>query len=461
MTSIGTAGRGDSTVRLTWRSTHAQLRAAVLGGLGTLVALAAHRPDVLVIATPFLVVATWGWLRRPRGEASASMSLGHTSIRESEGTRVLAVLDVPEGTDEVAVGLTPNLFLDVDPPTGVVGVAPPPDWRDESGAAVRPASGHAGRQQVAVPLRIRPTRWGVQQVGPMVVIASGPWWAHRCGPSDVPGLTLTALPQPAAYDSSAPMPHPEGLVGANRSVRSGSGSEFAGLRGFQPGDRLRRIHWPVSLRTGSLHVAATYADEDSTVVLVLDAFSDLGPREGIDGRPTSLDVTVRAASAIAEHYLAVGDRVGMRVVGASQVPRVPVGSGRAHLRRVLGTLALIHPATERHDDRRQGVAGIGAGSVVFVLSPLVDRAIVETVGMLGSRGLTTVVVDTMPEHLWTDDTDVYASLAWRLRRLTRQVDVENLAAAGIAVVPWRGAASLDQVLRDVSRRARAPRLVRR
>ena len=51
------------------------------------------------------------------------------------------------------------------------------------------------------------------------------------------------------------------------------------------------------------------------------------PREGLDGRPTSLDLTVRAAGAMAAHYLGVGDRVGLRVVGAASVPRVPVGSG--------------------------------------------------------------------------------------------------------------------------------------
>jgi uncharacterized protein (DUF58 family) len=71
------------------------------------------------------------------------------------------------------------------------------------------------------------------------------------------------------------------------------------------GDRLRRIHWPVSLRTGTLHVTSTYGDEDSQIVLVVDGTSDLGPREGLDGRPTSLDLTVRAAGAMAEHYLGV------------------------------------------------------------------------------------------------------------------------------------------------------------
>jgi uncharacterized protein (DUF58 family) len=287
------------------------------------------------------------------------------------------------------------------------------------------------------------------------------WGAYRSGPVDSESQRLVTLPLPAVFTPTAPMPHPEGLVGAYRSQRPGSGSEFDRLRPFQVGDRLRRIHWPVSLRTGTLHVTSTYGDEDSQIVLVVDGTSDLGPREGLDGRPTSLDLTVRAAGAMAEHYLGVGDRVGLRVVGAARVPRVPVGSGRAHLRRVLGSLALIEPATDRDDDGEYAIAGIGAGAVVFVLSPLVDPAMVDVVARLGSRGLTTVVVDTMPEHLWRSENDPYTSLAWRLRRLSRSVDVHRLTSAGIPVVPWRGPQSLDQVLRELTRRARAPRMARR
>jgi len=86
---------------------------------------------------------------------------------------------------------------------------------------------------------------------------------------------------------------------------------------------------------------------------------------------------------------------------------------------------------------------------------------VDVVARLGSRGLTTVVVDTMPEHLWRSENDPYTSLAWRLRRLSRSVDVHRLTSAGIPVVPWRGPQSLDQVLRELTRRARAPRMARR
>ncbi len=430
-----------------WQPTAAHFRATAIGVIGALAALVLHRSDLLVVVTPLLVIVSWSWWRRPRAPVMVTAALGHRTLREGEASTVRARLTLPVGVDEVLFSVPSGLFLEQDPPLGirVVGAG-------EADPVTRRATGS---------VVLRTTRWGVRTVGPLRWAAWGVWGAYRSGPYDAIEASLTTLPMPAVFAPTAPMPHPEGLVGPSRSGRPGGGSEFDRLRPFHPGDRLRRIHWPVSLRTGTLHVTSTYADEDSLVVLVVDAHSDLGPREGIDGRPTSLDLTVRAAGAMAEHHLAVGDRVGLRVVGAAGVPRVPVGSGRAHLRRVLGTLALIQPATERRDDGEWAIAGIGSGAVVIVLSPLVDPSMVDVVARLGARGLTTVVVDTMPDHLWRGEDDPHTALAWRIRRLSRGVDINRLTGAGVPVVPWRGPGSLDQVLRELARRSRAPRMARR
>ena len=51
------------------------------------------------------------------------------------------------------------------------------------------------------------------------------------------------------------------------------------------------------------------------MLLVVDALADHGASDGVDGAASSLDLTVRAASAVAEHHVRSGDRVGLRVVG--------------------------------------------------------------------------------------------------------------------------------------------------
>jgi len=72
------------------------------------------------------------------------------------------------------------------------------------------------------------------------------------------------------------------------------------------------------------------------------------------------------------------------------------------------------------------------------------------------------VVDTLPAGLTdTNDEDPFAALAWRVRLLERRREMHRVQEVGVPVVTWRGPGSLDQVLRDVSRRSAAPRMARR
>ena len=163
------------------------------------------------------------------------------------------------------------------PPRGAPGGLP------ALGAAA--AGGRAGGGDVAV---------GRLRVG------SGAAAAARSPPCRCPGL----------FDSRAASPHPIGLVGQHPARRRGDGSEFESIRPFHPGDRLRRVQWRVVLRTGSLHVTSTVAEEDAGVLLLVDSGVEVGVSGGVGGSASTLDVAVRAAGAVAEHYLIRGDRVG-------------------------------------------------------------------------------------------------------------------------------------------------------
>jgi uncharacterized protein (DUF58 family) len=161
------------------------------------------------------------------------------------------------------------------------------------------------------------------------------------------GNQLQVLPVRAPYDSRAEAPQPLGLVGAHRSRRIGTGSEFSGIRPFQAGDRLRRINWRVSLRARTLHVVTSRAEEDTGVLLVVDALADHGRSGGMDGAASSLDVSVRAGAALAEHHVRRGDRVSLRVIGPRRVSVVGFGTGERHLRNLLGRLSMVGPGAGR------------------------------------------------------------------------------------------------------------------
>ena len=133
-------------------------------------------------------------------------------------------------------------------------------------------------------------------------------------------------------------------------------------------------------------------------MLLVDAHNDLGESGGLGREASSLDVTVRASAAIAEHYLHRGDRVGMRVFGALNVARLPAMAGRSHLRRVLDTLASIEAGTDRRLNTTKVTGDLPAGTLVVVLSPLVSPDALTYAVALARRGLSVIIIDTLPDE---------------------------------------------------------------
>ncbi|MGA9746515.1 MAG: DUF58 domain-containing protein, partial [Nocardioides sp.] len=219
-----------------------------------------------------------------------------------------------------------------------------------------------------------------------------------------------------------------------------------------------RIEWRTSLRSGALHVTSTVAEQESGILLVVDSGVEVGASDGLSDSVSSLDVAVRAAGALAEHYLHVGDRVGLRVLGASARGAVPISAGRRHLRRVLDSLARVVPG-ERHevDPSRLRVA---PGTVVVVLSPILSDQVIALITALAQRGLDLVVVDTLPLDVVAVGPD-RDRIAWRMRLLERDTLLGRVRRSGVPVASWSGPGTLDEVLRGLGRRTRQPRAVRR
>ena len=429
----------DPTRTSPWQPTAALLRTVALAVALISIALFWRRPDLLVIATPFAVVTAWSTLTRPTNAPTFGDAIAHSTLREGDATVWRGTIDgVPEVDLAVAV---------VDHDAWV-------ETRPECGAATAPADNGRASLEVA----LRSTRWGVRTIERVQMVAVSPWAAFGWSTVTAPRSIVT-LPVPGVFDVGAsPRPH-DGLVGLHRSTRSGDGNEFAGLRAFRPGDRMRRINWPRSVRAGELQVNGTWSDLDTHVALVVDATDDLGISEGLDGRASSLDVTVRAAGAIAEHYATRGERVSLQTFGARVGQSVPPASGRAQLRRVLDRMARIQPGGAAGPGR-PAVRQISGSRMTVLLSPLISPEVLDHAVSLGQRGLSVVVIDTLPEHVIEHDDDLTA-IAWRIRLLERRREIRMVGAAGIAVVRWRGPGSLDQVIRDIARHATGPRMVRR
>jgi uncharacterized protein (DUF58 family) len=424
-----------------WRPTAALGRALVLGAVGLALALVTGEPALVVLVAPFVVVSAAALVHRPGSAPAVSARLDHRTIPEGQGTTSRLTL-----TDAADV-------------EHVVRAAARPPY-----LALRPSNGQVGRLLGEAPpvMEIGAQRWGRRMAGEEKVALYTPWAGFRFGPVHLPAEPLRVLPATAPYDSRAEAPQPLGLVGAHRSRRSGAGTELAGIKPFAAGDRLRRINWRVSLRTGDLHVVTTRAEEDTGVLLVVDTLADHGVSGGIAGAASSLDLTVRAAAAVAEHHVRRGDRVALRAVGRGG-EQVGYGTGARHLRRIQDGLATLRVGDLPDADTLS--LGVTGGAVVLVLSPMLAPSVGTIAASLTRRGVSVLVVDTLPPDavpaVGEGVDPAVAGLAWRMRLLERSVVLDRLARLGCPVVAWRGPGTLDDVLRRLARRAQQPRVVTR
>ena len=418
-----------------WLPTHAHLRAIGAGAALATLAVVTRRADLLVLGLPFIGAAAWGARHRPRAVPHATVELGAETLFEGQVAMTTVRVDGGETGDVV---------------TACLGADPTVRWRPRSAVRAVAASGGPTTLEVGA----RALRWGRHSITLDAAACTSRLGAFRTDRlADGPAM-LVALPLRADFDAADAMPRPAGLVGLHRAHRQGGGREPAEVRPFRTGDRLRRINWRVSSRTGALHVTSTWADRDSHVLLLLDTEADLGSSDGIDGRASSLDIAVRAAAAVAEHFLRAGDRVALIDLGR-RVREVPIGSGRRHLRRVLDTLVLAAAGASPRAEPVQ-LRPTAAGALVVVFSPLIGWSWRAQIAHLARHGHTVVVVDTLPSDV-EQPTACWNALASRVRVMERAADIDRLTDMGVPVVTWRGRGTLDVVLRDVNRLAGAPR----
>lgn len=422
-----------------WVPTRALRRAVGVVLLLLVAAVVLGRPDIVVLAAPFALGAAVALRRRPRVLPEATVSTPAAYVVEGDRVEVAVTVvnpdDAPYDLAVVRARVSPYLRLRNGDRSYATPIPP-------AGVADLPLSGTA-------------LRWGRHPVGPVRVHAVACDALLESRPIVAEPLPLRVFPRTEPFEADDAMPNAAGLVGAHRSRRYGDGGELAGIRQFAPGDRLRRIDWRTSLRTRQIHVAHTLSDRDAELVLVLDVLHEAGT----PGRPTVLDTTVRASAGVAQHYLGRGDRVALLEYGARARYLRP-GSGRRHYLVTLEWLLDVRAGGSQYDpaDGMFGQYLLPSSALVVVLTPMLEQRSAAMVARLARAGRSVVAVDTLTSGVRPPRASEWTDPAYRLWRLDRDNTLGQLLEHGVPTVAWGGAGSLDQVLRDVSRMAAAPKV---
>lgn len=425
-----------------WRPTVALAVALGTAAVCLVIGVVGRRADLVAVAVPFvlgIVVPLLG--ARVGGRDDLELRVPDAAIWEGDLAQAQAVVGGDTVLDLAQVAVEHDPGVAVEAPGTLQCVLPRPDV---------PA---------VVELPVRALHWGRPVLGPVTVTLTAAHGQLRRDGRVVRSVALTVVPLRSVFEATDVVPRASGLVGAHRSRQPGSGTDLHTIRPFLPGDRLRRITWPVSLRTGTLHVTTTTEDRDTDVQLVVDAPHEIGDPFGPEG--TSLDITVRAAASIAEHYLHQGDRVGLIELGSPRRP-VRLGAGRRQMMPIVAGLlgagtSTLHPDVGSVTRR---LHEIPPRALVLVFSTLLDEQIEHHLATLAQAGHALLVIDALPSRTPVPRDNDWTPLAWRLALIRRDTLRDRLAEFGVPVVPWRGAGSLDQVLLRLSRAAAVPRRAR-
>ena len=387
---------------------------ATVAVVSVIVAVLTRHADLLLLGAPALAaLAALGHGRRaqvPGGSVAASP----LRCFEGEDIEVIATLTGPVDEASFHILLGPAVSLADGQATQVVvgEEAPEARW------VVRPRAW--GRHLVCT-VRVRCRSEGAGQADLVLRPALTEVFPHP------PPTRATLLPAELLR-----------RIGDHTAASPGAGIEFFGIRGYQPGDRLRDVNWSVTSRLGQPFVNQRAALRAADLVVMVNAFSDVGPPGD-----TTLDVAVRGAAGLATAYLRTGDRVGVVVLGGVLKWLAPAPGNRQFFRIVEMAFGMRFPSEVTPDLDRVPRTALPPRALVVLFSPLLDRRAISAVTDLRQRGVSLVVVDVLRHEPPADPRLPVSALAVRLWRLDRSALHTSLAGLGVPVLTWDSGTGLE------------------
>jgi len=269
-------------------------------------------------------------------------------------------------------------------------------------------SGNQSRSYRAV---TRLTRRGSFRLGPTALFSGDPFGLFPVSRRNESDNALLVYPMVAELTT---FPSPVGVLSGGEALRRRTHQitpNASGVREFEPGDALNRIHWASTARRGRLMTKEFELDPLAPVWIFLDAAKDVQSalpyktvsensinyfnrkEEPYSLPPSTEEYAVSATASIANYYLQRKRAVGL-VCKGDALYTLPSEVGARQLGKILETLALLRAegdlsllalimAEARHLPR---------GSTVVVVTPSVSEDVAVAVDHLVRRSLRPVVV---------------------------------------------------------------------
>lgn len=247
-------------------------------------------------------------------------------------------------------------------------------------------------------------RRGYHRIGP-AVIGGGDTFGSR--PASGPGVASTGI---LVYPLIVPLDRfrtdaasPLALIPSRIPLHEDP-TRVVGVRDYQPGDSIRRMHWTATAHRGAPQVKLLQPGIARDLVVALDMTAAAHPHPG---RRRSSEIAVTAAASIIHHLATVeGQAVGLRVrgvdapTGRTMDVAVPPRPDDRHLMEMLERLARVRIDRDSGSGAVLAPAALGFGTTLVYVAGRVDRE--AAIGLLRLRDIgvrLNVVLTGAPGHL--------------------------------------------------------------
>jgi len=377
---------------------------------------------LILIAVPFLIALAIGSRERSPAPVAVSIAVGADRCIEGDVIDCRIDVNVPaEYAIELAVAPATDSITPVD---------------DERWAWSIPIG---VERPVGLSMQMIAERWGRHPPGTLEIRLTRPGslFEHRAALAELPPITV--LPAARRLDELLRIDRAPASAGAHptRSVHSG-GYDFAEVRDYRPGDRLRDLNWTATMRRDEPAVNHRLPERAGDVMIVVDTFPDALRRHS----EVSRDVIVRTGrltwSIVASH-LAANDRVGLVVEGSRPLWMTPQAGRRA---KYALFSALLETSTSSADAIRNPVAHqhgqMPVAATIVAVSPLARSRTIDSLVALRGHGHRVEVIALDISHDLRSRAPHLPETIVRVRNLMFAERVAALRRHGISVVVSTG-----------------------
>ena len=275
-----------------------------------------------------------------------------------------------------------------------------------------------GRQKRIYTARTWLTRRGGFLLGPTTVTSGDPFGIFRVSQQFPAKSSLMVLPLLFRVNEFI---SPPGLLPGGKAIRRKAidvTPHAAGVREYVPGDPMKRIHWPTSVRRDQLMAKEFEQDPQSEVWLFLDTYKGVHfarPQEETESypiddllllrrrqvklQPSSLEYSISITASLAHYFIDQRRAVGVVTASYRSYKVIPAERSERQEAKILEELAFLQ-SESAYTLPSLVTAQMGQlpqGSSAILVTPMIWSELLLAVDSLQRRNLRPVVVLLMAE----------------------------------------------------------------